>query len=87
MIEIGVIGAAGRMGRTIVACIEDSEGVAVCCGTEAPGNSGVGRDVGELAGIGPKGIAVQSRQPVPPQWMATDPALEYSKSKWAWGCS
>ncbi|MFB3092074.1 MAG: 4-hydroxy-tetrahydrodipicolinate reductase, partial [Dehalococcoidia bacterium] len=53
-----MIGAAGRMGRTIIACIEQSAGVAVCCGTEAPGNSCVGSDVGELAGIGSKGIAV-----------------------------
>ncbi len=58
MIKIGVIGAAGRMGRTIIACMEEAAGVAVCCGTEAPGNPSVGRDVGELAGIGSKGIVV-----------------------------
>ncbi|GJL79687.1 MAG: 4-hydroxy-tetrahydrodipicolinate reductase [Nitrospinaceae bacterium] len=58
MTKILVIGAAGRMGRTIVSCIEDTEGVELSGGTENPGNSSVGSDVGELAGIGKKNIAV-----------------------------
>ena len=59
MIKIGVVGAAGRMGRTIVSCIEDTEGVALCCGTEAPGNPALGSDIGELAGLGKKNILLQ----------------------------
>jgi len=56
LIKIGVVGAAGRMGRTIAACIEDTGGVELCCGTEAPGNPALGQDVGELAGLGKKNI-------------------------------
>ena len=56
MARIGVVGAAGRMGKTIVGCIEDTEGASLCCGTEAPGNPALGQDVGELAGIGKKNI-------------------------------
>ena len=56
MIKIGVVGAAGRMGKTIVSCIEDTDGVALCCGTEMAGNPALGQDVGELAGIGKKDI-------------------------------
>ncbi len=59
MIKILVIGAAGRMGRTIVSCIDDIAGVEVSGGTENPGNPSVGSDVGELAGIGKKNIPVQ----------------------------
>lgn len=58
MIKIGVVGAAGRMGKTIVACIEDTEGVELCCGTEVSGNPALGRDIGELAGIGHKNIVL-----------------------------
>ncbi len=47
------------MGKTIVSCIEDTPGAELCCGTEAPGNSALGQDVGELAGIGKKNIPLQ----------------------------
>ena len=58
MIKIGVVGAAGRMGKTIVACIEDTNGVALSSGTEVAGNSALGQDVGELAGIGKKSVTL-----------------------------
>jgi 4-hydroxy-tetrahydrodipicolinate reductase len=47
------------MGRTIVSCIEDTQGVDISGGTENPGNSLIGSDVGELAGIGTKNILVE----------------------------
>ncbi len=56
MIRILVIGAAGRMGRTLVSCIDDTEGVEVSGGTENPGHPSVGSDLGELAGIGKNGV-------------------------------
>ena len=55
MIKIGVIGAAGRMGRTIIACMEGAGGVGVGGGREGAGSPSVGGDLGELAGIGSKG--------------------------------
>lgn len=58
MTNILVIGAAGRMGKTIVSCIADTPGAAVAGGTESPGNPGLGQDVGELAGIGALGSKV-----------------------------
>ncbi|MFQ5451100.1 MAG: 4-hydroxy-tetrahydrodipicolinate reductase [Nitrospinaceae bacterium] len=61
MIKIVVVGAAGRMGRTIVSCIEDSPGAELAGGTETPGHPALGKDVGELAGIGPKNICVMDR--------------------------
>lgn len=59
MTKILVIGAAGRMGRTIVFCIEDTPDVDISGGTENPGNPSVGSDMGELAGIGKKNILVE----------------------------
>lgn len=58
MIKIVVIGAGGRMGKTIVACVDDTDGVSIIGGTEYSGHSAVGSDLGELAGIGKKDIFV-----------------------------
>ena len=58
MIKIVVIGASGRMGRTIIQCIEDTQGVTISGGTEYIGHSSIGSDLGELAGIGKKEIFV-----------------------------
>jgi len=46
------------MGRTIVSCIEDTPGAEISGGTENSGNHCIGSDIGELAGIGKKNIAV-----------------------------
>ena len=59
MIKIVVIGAGGRMGKTIVACVEDTQGVSISGGTEDAGHPSIGSDLGELAGIGKKEISVQ----------------------------
>ncbi|MFQ5673487.1 MAG: 4-hydroxy-tetrahydrodipicolinate reductase [Nitrospinales bacterium] len=56
MIKILIIGAAGRMGRTIAACIEDAPDAEVCAATEYAGNPALGADVGDLAGIGKKNV-------------------------------
>jgi len=52
LIKIAVIGAGGRMGKTIVSCIEDTEGVAIAGGTEFSGHPAIGSDIGDTAGIG-----------------------------------
>ncbi len=58
MIKILVIGAAGRMGKTIVSCINDTPGVEIAGGTEMPGSPAVGKDVGDIAGIGPRNVFI-----------------------------
>jgi 4-hydroxy-tetrahydrodipicolinate reductase len=56
--KIGVVGAAGRMGGTVVRQVTETEGCAVAAASEIPGSEAVGRDAGELAGIGSLGIEV-----------------------------
>ena len=58
MTKILVIGIAGRMGKTIAGCIEGTQGVEQGGGTEQAGSPNLGKDVGEVAGTGKKGIAV-----------------------------
>jgi 4-hydroxy-tetrahydrodipicolinate reductase len=50
--RIGVVGAAGRMGQMLVRTIAQTGGCALAGGTERKGSPAIGRDVGEVAGIG-----------------------------------
>ncbi len=62
-LKIGVVGAAGRMGRMLVAEIAKTEGAVLSGAGEAAGNSALGRDAGELAGIGALGVALGDDTP------------------------
>src|SRR5262245_28347067 len=50
--KIGVVGCSGKMGQMLVREIAGTPGCAIAGGTEAPGHSALGRDVGEVAGLG-----------------------------------
>jgi 4-hydroxy-tetrahydrodipicolinate reductase len=52
--RLALVGASGRMGRAI-ARLAHGQGIEIVC---AVGVTDVGRDVGELAGVGPIGTAV-----------------------------
>jgi len=56
--DIVVAGAAGRMGNRIVACLAGQPGLRLVAALEAPGHAAIGRDAGELAGIGKTGVNV-----------------------------
>ena len=53
-----VVGAAGRMGQTLVRVIQETEGVRLSGAVEREGSPVLGRDAGELAGVGPLGVTV-----------------------------
>jgi 4-hydroxy-tetrahydrodipicolinate reductase len=56
--RIGVAGAAGRMGQMLVRAIATTEGAQLAGGIEAPGSTALGKDLGEVAGIGPQGATI-----------------------------
>lgn len=56
--KLAVMGAGGRMGQALVRAIHDIDGCVVAGGTEQPGGALVGRDIGEVAGIGTLDIAI-----------------------------
>ncbi len=58
MKRIGVAGAGGRMGRTIIEAIQSREDLSVGAAWEQPDSSLIGADAGELAGVGSLGVAV-----------------------------
>jgi 4-hydroxy-tetrahydrodipicolinate reductase len=57
-IRIAIAGAGGRMGRTLIQAVTQAEGCLAAAATERAGSSLLGADAGELAGIGPLGVAV-----------------------------
>jgi 4-hydroxy-tetrahydrodipicolinate reductase len=59
-LPIVVCGAAGRMGRLIVALAREDARLRVAGAVEAAGHPAIGRDAGELAGGGALGVAVGS---------------------------
>jgi 4-hydroxy-tetrahydrodipicolinate reductase len=53
-----VVGAAGRMGLTLIRTIADVDGVRVAAAVERAGSPYLGQDVGELAGVGRLGVPI-----------------------------
>jgi len=58
MIQVAVSGAAGRMGRTLVRLVAESEDLRLVSALESPGHESLGADAGVLAGVGPLEVAI-----------------------------
>lgn len=58
MINVAITGAAGRMGRTLVAAISNAKDLALTAAIERKGAPEVGLDIGELAGLGTSGVLI-----------------------------
>ncbi len=60
MIRVGVAGAAGRMGRTLISAVHGQEDMTLTCALEQASSEWLGADAGELAGTGSTGVVVSS---------------------------
>ncbi|WP_447975153.1 4-hydroxy-tetrahydrodipicolinate reductase [Nitrospira sp. Kam-Ns4a] len=58
MINVIVAGAAGRMGGRLVALTAESAGLKLVGAVERKGHPAVGRDAGEVAGVGRLGVPI-----------------------------
>ena len=58
MQKIAISGAAGRMGRRMAALAIESELFDIVSAMEVPGHPEMGKDIGELAGVGTFGLAM-----------------------------
>jgi len=56
MIELAVIGAAGRMGKRVVSLAAESDDFTIVDAVDMPDCPDAGRDVGEIAGTGTLGV-------------------------------
>lgn len=60
MINIAIVGAAGRMGKILIESIAEADNAQLSVATEHPESSLIGADAGELAGVGKNGVAIVS---------------------------
>ncbi|EPE99857.1 dihydrodipicolinate reductase [Rhizobium grahamii CCGE 502] len=56
--KLVVVGAAGRMGQTLIRLIHAIDGVTLHAAVERPGSPFLGKDAGEIAGLGPNGVII-----------------------------
>jgi len=56
--NIGIIGAGGRMGQANIRQVLETEGCTLVAASDAPGTPIIGRDAGELVGLGFQGIKI-----------------------------
>ncbi len=56
--KLVVVGAAGRMGRTLIRAIDETPGAELTGAVERAGSPFLGQDAGELAGVGRLGVAI-----------------------------
>jgi len=74
--RVVIAGAGGRMGRTLIHAVAASKGLALAGAVDAPGSAVIGRDAGELAGLGANGIKVASD--VAPLLKQADGLIEFT---------
>ncbi len=58
MINVGITGASGRMGRALIEAVTDVEGMVVTAAVERSGSSVIAADAGEIAGVGKLNIPI-----------------------------
>lgn len=56
--KLVVTGAAGRMGQTLIRIIHAMPGAVLHAAIQRPGSPFIGKDAGEIAGLGPTGVLI-----------------------------
>ena len=56
--KLVVVGAAGRMGQTLIRLIHSIDGVTLHAAIERPGSPFIGKDAGEISGLGTSGVII-----------------------------
>lgn len=74
MINIAVIGAAGRMGGALIRTIQNDDAVTLSCALERPGSTALGQDAGIVANVGSSGVTIVDS----PQGQAFDIMIDFS---------
>ena len=71
-----VVGAAGRMGQALIRAIHAADGVTLSGAVERTGSPMLGRDAGDIAGVGALGVAITD-DPLP-VFAAADGVLDFT---------
>lgn len=75
-LRMGVVGAAGRMGQMLTRTIGETEGTRLVAAIDQPGSPAIGRDAGELAGVGNCGVPIGDDPAL--LFQAAEAVLEFS---------
>jgi len=59
MLKAIVTGAAGKMGSSIIKLLHATEGIELEGAVEWPGHAAIGKDAGEIAGLGALGVIIE----------------------------
>lgn len=62
-IQVGVLGACGRMGQRVVHCLSMDSNVRLAAALESSTHPQLGQDIGAICGMGPKGVLVSDKLP------------------------
>ena len=74
--KLVIVGAAGRMGRTLTRVVSETPGASVVAAIEQTGAPELGADAGELAGIGANGVTITDE--VLETFAAADGVLDFT---------
>ena len=58
MLNVALLGASGRMGRTLVPLVLEGEGLRLSGALAAPDDPAIGQDAGVLSGTAPEAVVV-----------------------------
>jgi 4-hydroxy-tetrahydrodipicolinate reductase len=72
MTRISILGAAGRMGQSLLRCAARFEDIKVTAAVEAAGHPSLGQDAGLLAGAGLLGVAITTAERAAPADVVID---------------
>src|SRR5712691_5672826 len=62
--NIGINGACGRMGQSLIALAKDDAMLSVVAAIDSPNHPRLGQDAGEIAGVGALGVKVAAELPL-----------------------
>ncbi len=74
--RVVIAGAGGRMGRALIHAVAATKGITLAGAVDAPDSAVIGRDAGELAGLGLNGVKVTSD--VAPLLKQADGLIEFT---------
>jgi 4-hydroxy-tetrahydrodipicolinate reductase len=62
--QVGINGAAGRMGQRLIHLLAEDESLTLAAALESPGSPALGRDAGEFCGLGRLGVPISAGLPL-----------------------
>lgn len=78
MLKVALFGAAGKMGKMVIAHIAANPEFQLVAALEAPGSPGLGKDAGDNASVGTLGVPLTSELP---EDAAPDVLIDFSSAK------